>query len=339
MKGIVSSQSLTQLQDGVNTALAALGTSESLVYPKIAFVDDGSATNGNILGNVVGMIDNGDGTPGEVVRYPFSPVSNPPEDWNFGTDRGEVDEVIQYIEVSRTRKKVKDSRVYLDTQDPYGVITGKIPAIMKRASELWDVMLAATINANATCFDGVTFFHTAHPVDPNDAAKGTYSNTTTATSMDETGLATALDLYAKIPWFDGIVRNGEMRKPILICPTAALALKARQLVFGSIIPSVGGGGVASGSSPFNGLIEDVIHFQMLVNSDADSSKYCYLISPGTPVKAAFIVSPKRQPQFHISGLDPNEEIRRKYGAVAYGWDAFGGVGLGLPQDAVRIKIG
>ena len=53
----------------------------------------------------------------------------------------------------------------------------------------------------------------------------------------------------------------------------------------------------------------------------------------------FVVSPKRQPTFHISGLDPNEEIRRKYGAVAYGWDAFGGVGLGLPQDAVRIKIG
>ena len=87
------------------------------------------------------------------------------------------------------------------------------------------------------------------------------------------------------------------------------------------------------------MIEDVIHWQMLVNSDADSSKYCYLISPGTPIKAAFIVSPEASPTFHISGIDPNEEIRRKFGAVGYGWDTFGGVGLGLPQDAVRIKIG
>ena len=339
MKGVVSSQTLTNLQDGVNTALAALGTSESTVYNKIAFVDDGSATNGNILGKVTGMFDNGDGTSGEVVRYPFSPVSNAPEEWAFGDERGEVDEVIQYIEISRARHKVKDSRVYVDTQDVYGVISGKIPAIMQRASLLWDIKLAAAINANGTCFDGKAMFATDHPVDPNDASKGTYSNTTTATSMDETGLATALDLYAKIPWADGVVRNSELRKPILICPTAALTLKARQLVFGSLIPSAGAGGVATGSSMFSGMIEDVIHWQMLVNSDADSSKYCYLISPGTPAKAAFIVSPKRPPTFHISGIDPSEEIRRKFGAVAYGWDAFGGVGLGLPQDAVRIKIG
>lgn len=339
MKGVVSSQALTNLQDGVNTALVALGTSESTVYNKIAFVDDGSAANGNILGKVTGMFDNGDGTSGEVVRYPLSPVSNAPEEWAFGDERGEVDEVIQYIEISRARHKVKDSRVYVDTQDVYGVISGKIPAVMQRASLLWDIKLSAAINANGTCFDGKAMFATDHPVDPNDASKGTYSNTTTATSMDETGLATALDLYAKIPWADGVVRNSELRKPILICPTAALTLKARQLVFGSMIPSAGAGGVASGTPMFSGMIEDVIHWQMLVNSDADSSKYCYLISPGTPFKAAFIVSPKRPPTFHISGIDPNEEIRRKYGAVSYGWDAFGGVGLGLPQDAVRIKIG
>lgn len=340
MKGIVSSQSLTQLQDGVNTALSALGTSESLVYPKIALVDDGSATNGNILGTVTGLVDNGDGTSGEVVRYPFCPVSNPPEDWAFGDVRGEVDETIQYIEVSRKRQGPKDSRLYVDTQDVYGIITGKLPAVMQRAGMLWDLQLAAAINANGTAYDGLSFFHTAHPADPNDSSKGTYSNSTTVSAMDETGLAAALDLYAKVLWFDGKVRSSEMKAPVLLCPTASLFLKARQLVFGSLIPSAGAGGVASGSSPFSGIVSDVILWPLLVDSAvANSTKYCYLVSPGTPFRAGFIVSPKRQPQFHIAGIDPNEEIRRKYGAVAYGWDAFGGCGLGLPQDVIRFTVG
>jgi hypothetical protein len=90
-------------------------------------------------------------------------------------------------------------------------------------------------------------------------------------------------------------------------PDGSLYLKARQLVFGSIIPSVGGGSVASGSSPFNGIVSDVILWPLLVDSAvANSTKYCYLVSPGTPVKAGFIVSPKRQPQFHIAASTPTK---------------------------------
>lgn len=340
-KGLVSSQKLEQLVEGVNTALAALGTNNAAIHTKIAFVDDGSQTDGNLLGEVTGLVKNGDGTAGEKVRYPFSPVSNAPKRWPQGQPRGEVDEVIQYLTVVRDRQGTDDTRLYFDTQDVWGILQNKTAEIMQRAGLLWDLLLAAAINGNGTCYDAKAFFASDHPADPNDSSKGTYSNDVSIAALDDTGFATALDAYAAIKWFDGKARNQEMNKPFIVCPNMSLTLKARQLVFGSLIPSAGASNDVGASSPFNGLVQDVLFFPSLLTESpgANAAKYLYIVSPGTPVKAGFIVSPYRQPQFHISGIDPSEEIRRKYGAVAYGWDAFGGVDLGLPQDVVRVKVG
>ena len=40
--GYVSAQDISQLVTSVNTALAALGSTNKAIWPKIAFVDDGS---------------------------------------------------------------------------------------------------------------------------------------------------------------------------------------------------------------------------------------------------------------------------------------------------------
>jgi len=340
-KGLVSSQDLSRLVDGVNTALAVLGTDNTSIAQRIAFVDDGSQTNGNILGEVKGLIDNGDGTSGEVVRYPFSPVANAPEAWAFGKPRGEVDEVIQYVEVVRQRYAPPDARLYLDTQDVWGILQNKIPEIMDRAGLLYDWMLAKKINANGTCYDRKAFFATDHPVDPNDPSKGIQSNDISVAALDETGFSEALDAFAQIKWFDGRNRGQGRKKPYILCPNKKLELKVRQLVFGSLIPVAGGSNDVGGSSPFNGMVEDVIFFPSLLTESpgANANKYIYIVSPGTPVKAGFIVSPKRRPLFHISGIDPNEETRRRYGAISYGWDSFQAVDLGLYQDVVRVKVG
>lgn len=340
-KGLVSSQDLSRLVDGVNTALSVLGTDNTSVAARIAFVDDGSATDGNILGEVQGLVDNGDGTTGEVVRYPFSPVANAPDVWNFGKPRGEVDELIHYIEVTRQRYAPPDARLYFDTQDVWGILQNKIPEVMDRAGLLYDWMLAAKINANGICFDGGAFFRTDHPADPNDDSKGTNSNDISIAALDETGFAEALDAFAAIKWFDGRNRGQGRKKPFVLCPNKKLELKVRQLVFGSMIPVAGASNDVGGSSQFNGMVEDVIYFPSLLTESpgANAAKYIYIVSPGTPVKAGFIVSPKRRPLFHISGIDPNEEIRRKFGAIAYGWDSFQAVDLGLYQDAVRVKVG
>lgn len=340
INGIVSSQDLANLRDGVNVALMALGTDSSVVYPKIAFVDDGS--NGNLLGKVVGMYDNGDGTTGEVVRYPFSPVSDPPSLWPFGEPKGETDETIQYLQVTRTRQGIPDKRLYWDFQDVWGLLNAKASQIMERAGLLWDLLLAAKINGNGTCFDGTAFFNSSHPCDPNDSTKGVYSNDVSIAALDSVGFAALLDAYGSIKWFDGLPRNQMMRKPIVLCPNQSLTLAVRQLVgLGSVIPVAGARNDVAGSTPFSGMVEDVIFMPSLATQspNANTNKYIYLVSPPSPLQAAFIVSAKRQPIFHLSGIDPSEEIRRKYGATAYGWDAFGGCDLALPQDCVRGKVG
>lgn len=341
-KGLISSQKLEQLVEGVNIALSAIGTNNATIHKKIAFVDDGSQTaDGSLLGEVTQTYKTAQGTMGEKVRYPFSPVSNAPKRWPFGQPRAEVDEVIQYLTVSRERHGTEDTRLYFDTQDVWGILQNKTAEIMQRAGLLWDLLLAEAINANGTAYDGVSFFNSAHPADPTDDSKGTYSNDISVSALDESGFASALDAYAAVKWFDGKVRNQALDKPFVLVPNMTLALKARQLVFGSIIPVAGASTDVGGSSPFNGLVQDVLFFPSLLTESpgANASKYIYIVSPGTPVKAGFIVSPSRQPLFHIAGISPDEEIRRKYGAIAYGWDAFGGVDLGLPQDVVRVKVG
>lgn len=338
--GLNSAQDISQLVTSINTALALVGTSNKPIYPRIAFVDDGSQTDGNPIGKVVGMFDNGDGQTGEVLKYPFSPVSNAPKTWHFGKDRDEVDEVMAYVELRRLRHAPADTLLYWDSQDVYGILSQKQGAIIDRAGLLFDWLLAGELNDNPICYDGKAFFATDHPVDPTDPSKSTYSNDISIADMDATGLGTALDAFNSIPWFDGKARSSDT-KPILVCPKKSLELKARQLVFGSLIPTGTTTVHVAASSPFEGLIEDVLLFQGLLSERAvaNSPKYCYLINPGTPIKAGLIVSPKRMPTFHVSGLDPNEEIRRKKGAVSYGWDDFSGAGLGLPQDVVRVKVG
>ena len=276
---------------------------------------------------MVGLVDNGDGTKGEKVRYPFSPVSNAPEVWPVGKPRGEVDEVIQYVEVVRDRHGPPDSKIY------------KIPGIIDRAGLLWDLKLVEALHGNAVGFDGRPFFDATHPVDPNDPAKGDQTNKVAITDLDEDGLAAALGVYGAMKWFDGIARNCELDKPTLLVPTPRLLIKGRQLNFGTLIPSKGMAAVASGSNGLEGMLQDVIYSPLLADGTTNATKKCYLIAPGTPVKAGLICSPTRQPLFHIAGLDPNEEIRRKYGAYAYGWDAFGCVGIGLYHDAVEVTVG
>lgn len=337
--GPVSSQKLEQLVENVNTALSVLGTSNKLIYPRLCFVDDGSQTDGTPIGEKVAEIRNGDGITGEKIRYPFSPVSNAPKRWPAGVPREERDAIIQVIEVTRHRHAPADERIYYDFQDVWGILNGKTKEIIQRGGLLWDLETVGALHANAVGFDGKPFFAADHPVDPNDPSKGTQSNTIAITAMDDTGLAAALDVFAGMKWFDGITRNSEMEKPTLLVPTASLNIKARQLVFGSLIPTTGNAAVATGSNGLEGLVQDVIFSPLLADGTTDANKYCYLISPGTPVRAGLICSPKRAPEFHIAGLNPNEEIRRKYSAYAYGWDAFGCVETGLYHDVVRIKVG
>jgi hypothetical protein len=89
------------------------------------------------------------------------------------------------------------------------------------------------------------------------------------------------------------------------------------------------------------MVRDVVNFQDLQNVTKypDSGKYVYAVATtGGSVQPAFIMSPKRWPFMSIYGTDPNEEIRKNEGAIGWNWSGYWGVGFGLPQCAVRLKI-
>ena len=340
------------LQQGVNAVMSTMDlTNNEAIYKKMCFVDNGTTTNGTPVGRSIAGVDNGgDGQAGELMNYPLAPVSNAPQAWPFGVPAQEVDAVIVNVQVERKREYVPIVKLYLDRQDPYQILAsqqGQIAARMMRAP---DLSVRDLINSNSVpgnYFDALSYFHTAHPVAPGSTV--TFSNDITCTQAEwgsGDGMAKLLNALANIPWFDGVLKDGAMSKPLIVTSQQTLAFKARQLVGlitslvgPALVPSAAGG---TGHSPFTGMVSDVVNFQDLYQPTAypDSGKYVYAFATaGGAVQPAIIMSPKRWPYMNIYGLDPSEEIRRIQGAIGWNWSGYWGAGWGLPQCGVRMKIG
>jgi hypothetical protein len=343
---------LTRFQEAINGIMGTMQlTNDAAIYSRLAFVDNGSTTNGTPVGREIGGIANGsDGQAGDVVHYPLSPVTNAPKYMPLGVPRQTTDAVIVDVAVERQGDGVDTERLYIDKQDPYQILLGKQGAIASRMLRAPDFRLAYVINSNPIpvgYFDGLPYFHTAHPVKPGSSI--TFSNSVTCTDAEwesGDGMGILLNALASIPWFDGKLKDGSMAKPMIVTSNMLRAAKARQ-VLGMITTTLGSpliGTAAGGSqqSPWSGMASSVENFQDLFDPTnfADSGKYVYAFATtGGATQPAFIVSPKRWPEFHVYGLDPNEEIRRVWRAIGWDWDAFYGVGPGLPQCGARIKIG
>lgn len=343
---------IEQLVNGVNGIMGTMQfTNDVALYSKVAFVDNGSTTNGTPVGRTIAGINNGsDGQAGEKIHYPLSPVSNAPVAWPFGIASAETDAIIIDVTVSREREQVPIERLYLDKQDPYQILSGKQGAIASRMLRAPDFRLSRAINENPIVpnyFDGLPYFHTAHLVKPGSTV--TFSNDFTCTAAEwesGDGMGILLNGLASIPWFDGKLKDGAMSKPLIVTSNMLRAAKARQVV-GLISTTLGApliGTAAGGAqqSPWDGMTSGVENFQDLYDpvNFPDSGKYVYAFAvAGGSVQPAWIVSPKRWPTMNIYGLNPSEEFRREWGAIGWNWDAYYGVGPGLPQCGARIKIG
>jgi len=342
---------ISVIPTGINGIMAGMQfTNDTALYSAMCFVDNGATTNGTPIGRAIAGVNNGsDGQAGEIMHYPLSPVSNAPEKWPFGVPAASKDVTIVDVAVQRDRTYVPIEKIYLDKQDPYQVLAAKQGQIASRMLRAPDFDLAELINSNATTlnyFDGLSFFNTAHPISPGSTV--TFSNDITCTIAEwesGEGLSKLLDAFASIPWFDGKLKDGTMSKPLIVTSNMRFNFKARQLA-GLITSLVGPAivGTAAGGaqhSPFTGMVRDVVNFQDLQNVTKypNSGKYVYaLATTGGSVQPAFIMSPKRWPYMTIYGTDPNEEIRRTEGAIGWNWSGYWGVGFGLPQCAVRMKI-
>lgn len=343
---------LSRFQTAINGIMTTMKfTNDAAHYSRLCFVDNGATTNGTPVGREIAGIANGsDGMAGDIVHYPLSPVTNAPKYLPLGIPRQTNDAVIIDVAVERQGDGVDTERLYIDKQDPYQILSGKQGAIASRMLRAPDFRLATVINSNPAptgYFDALSYFHTAHPIKPGSSL--TFSNDVTCTDAQwdsGDGIGILLNALASIPWFDGKLKDGSMSRPIVVTSNQIRAARARQML-GMITTTLGSPlvGTAAGGSqqtPWVGMATDVINFQDLYDplNYADSGKYVYAFAvTGGAVQPAFIVSPKRWPEFRVYGMDPRDEIRRVWRAIGWDWDAFYGVGPGLPQCGVRMKIG
>ncbi|RTK98722.1 MAG: hypothetical protein EKK57_11130 [Proteobacteria bacterium] len=321
---VISTQDINNLFIGVSTAFSQLTFDEKTVADKISFLNQNAS--------------------GEQFDYPFSPVAGKEEVWLEGAQRKVGAALMYKITGSHKRIAPPDEMLFDSTlrYDVYGVLEGKLSAIASRAKRVWDRQLASMILTNPAGFDGVSLWNTAHPVNPNNVALGTYTNDLVGFDIDQPGLSSALNTLKQIRWMDGQILEAQDTGLVILVPTYALYVKARQLIFGSLIPNVFGANTAAAgvSNPFagmEGMVRDVVLLPELVDPTvANSDKFWYVLNCSHPVHRPLVTSVVKMPEFHYSGLDPNDWVRVQLGGITYGWDAIGGVAPGLPQFTVRV---
>ena len=323
--GVVSTQDLTTLFTAVDTAFSQISFDEQTIADKISFLKSGIA--------------------GKEEVVPFSPVGGKEVTWQLGDQRKVVSPLIYQCRVINERIAPPDEQAYMATLDwdAYGVLKGKLQQMMSRSKRVWDRRLATTMLANPTGFDGVSLWNTAHPVNPNEPAFGTYSNDISNVDIDEAGLATVLDALKKIKWMDNNILNAYDDGLVLVVPTMSLYIKARKFIFGTLTPQAGPAANTSvaASNPYQGLggmIKDVFLLPELDDGTLANQKRWYVLNCSSPALRPLITSVVHQPIFHYSGLNPNDYPRVQYGAVLYGWEANGGCAAGLPQLTVRGNL-
>lgn len=321
--GIISTQDLEVLFTSVNTAFNQIKFDETTVVDKISYVNMGAS--------------------GKTFKTAFSPPASKEKKVQDGAPRVFASPLVYDCVVEHgilSPENVLYPAANLK-YDQYGVLQGGVSGMASRAKRLWDRQMADLILNNPVSFDGKSLFATDHPVNPNDAALGTYSNDLAATDLTQTGLSAALNALKQVRWMDGNIMNAMDNNLVIVVPTYDLFVKARLQVFGTLIPFVYGNNsaAAGASNPFmgmKGMVSDVHLLPELVDvSVANSDKRWYIFNASDPVVRPLITSVVDQPVFNYGGLDPNDWVRQQFRAITYGYDANGGVGVGLPQLAVR----
>src|SRR5690348_14697340 len=126
-------------------------------------------------------------------RYPFvQSISGAMRKWDGG-ERFIQNVVVDGFVVTNAKWENTLAIDRTDIEDDqYGVYTSMlIPNLARHAKLLPDQQIAATIEANATCYDGQAFFSASHPIDPSGQTTGTQKNLLTTNALNGTNLAKA----------------------------------------------------------------------------------------------------------------------------------------------------
>lgn len=312
----IGNTNLDQLITAINLGFNKKNENEIEIYPRISLVDTTKTA--------------------EIAQYPMQVVSVKEKKKGFIEDRDwSLPEIVNFIvkadrwDGANYMWSIKDEII-----DPYGVLKEMGPNLLSSSKRFWDRMLANVINANGLCYDGLSFFNTAHPVNKAKPELGTYSNDINA-DLDEAGIVSALDQLATMPDFNGNFMNTSLGTPLLVVSTKQQYLKAAKFINSGLIAKVVITNVAaaSESTQLVGMAE-IVHFQELNDAAVqNSNKRWYLIRNNGMPQAAFITRKMSSPALEYLG--PNSVLAQLKMAQGLSVFAFGGIGYGLPQFIVR----
>jgi len=202
------------------------------------------------------------------------------------------------------------------------------------ARVIWDQILNKVQAAGKTtkCYDGQFFYDTDHPVDLDDASKGTFANLFTAKPLTPENFA---DVYAKMSMLKDA--NGEpmmVRPNIIECNstmrTKVLEAIQNQLVIKALRNVAGAENVAAAAvdNVNKALVEPV--FNDRIEDGVWSLHHTVMMKP-------FIVQVESEPTGLEMRVDPNDPHVWDNAEFLFGSRATGAAGYTLPHLSFRCE--
>ena len=324
--GIASSQNIDELFKSIENAWMATDFTKDNLAEKISFFKQST---------------------GKSVVIPLSNMSSAPTELQMGADRQYGSQELFSVAVEHKTLVPLQSIEIFNSQllmDPYQLIQLQEDAtqVLAGARNIWSLELAKVINSNPVGFDGVTHFSAVHPVNPLRPLLGVYSNDAGTVELDEAGLAAALDLLNRAPALDGLIDASRVKRVAIVVPTIALFNKAIRLVAPmALVPTAGtaAGTSVAASTPYSlggsDYSFEVVYNPLLVTGVAATLKQWYVMNLTHTTKRSFITSIVSYPILNLCGASPNEYSRLQNDGIRISWTAVGGVGPGIPREAVR----
>lgn len=158
----------------------------------------------------------------------------------------------------RLRNETFEDTVGVDVDDfeddKLGLYAPSFEMLGYAVSRFPDLKVAEAImlGTSALCFDGLSFFNTAHPVDMNDPDKGTYSNSRAGSALNEANLNSGIVAFSQFKDESG-ERIGIRPKKLIVPPS--LRTTALKLVVATTIIDIQGGLAASVENMNKGVLE------------------------------------------------------------------------------------
>jgi len=229
--------------------------------------------------------------------------------------------------------------------DTYGVYA-PIVAMMGMQSAKWpDYMLADTMRLNnRLAYDGLAYFHTTHPVDVDDATKGTYSNLRTL-SLSPDNFQTVRAAMMKFVGEDS--RPLGLMPDLLVVPPSLEITALNILNAAFIAPQTIGGNTQVGAN--ENVLKGVSRLLVVPeleslapgidgtpapgSGDPDPAKSWYVFDTRKPIKSHMFQ--QRQAPVFVPRVDPTDPVVFNEHQFVYGVEARGNVGCTLPWLGIK----